>query len=70
MSQIDIRVGQRIRQRRIELGLSQTDLAQSLGIPGIELEEIEDGERRPAADLLIRIAHVLRVDLVELMEDD
>lgn len=45
-----------IRSRRIALGLTVQQFAAELGIPVEHLREIEDGERKPPAESLVRKA--------------
>ena len=50
-----------IRARREALGLSQTDLAQSLGVTKSLLSHIEAGKRQPTEQQIARLATVLRM---------
>ncbi|HLR97190.1 MAG TPA: tetratricopeptide repeat protein [Jiangellaceae bacterium] len=60
-------VGQRIRTRRIELGLSQADVAEGMLSPSY-VSLVESGRRQPAASALAHIAERLRTD-VEYLRD-
>ncbi len=59
--EIDRRIGQRIRERRVVLGLSQTDLADGLGITFQQLQKYEKGHNRIAAGRLYGCAQLLGV---------
>ncbi len=59
-------VGARIRQRRRELGVTQADLAQRIGISPSYMNLIELNKRRIAGALLRRTAHALDLPLDEL----
>ncbi len=59
--EIDKRIGQRIRERRIVLGLSQTELADGLGITFQQLQKYENGSNRIAAGRLYGCAQLLDV---------
>lgn len=56
-------VGQRIRKRRLELGISQAALARAVKIKPPSLADIESGKtKRAAGQTLIDIARELRTD--------
>ncbi len=59
--EIDQHVGQRVRERRIVLGLSQTNLADGLGITFQQLQKYEKGHNRIAAGRLYGCAELLGV---------
>src|ERR1700680_2298696 len=54
-------VGARIRMRRLMLGMSQTALAQGLGLTFQQIQKYEKGVNRIGASRLQQIAHILRV---------
>lgn len=57
-------IGDRIRQKRIEMGLSQDELAQKVGYSSRStVAKIEKGTRRPQVEDLKKIAEVLNVDM-------
>src|SRR5690348_15149385 len=58
---IDVRVGHRIKTRRIDLKLSQTALADHLGITFQQVQKYEKGRNRVGASRLTQIANVLKV---------
>ncbi|TDE10080.1 helix-turn-helix domain-containing protein [Jiangella asiatica] len=60
-------VGQRIRSRRLELGLSQAEIAEGMLSPSY-VSLVESGRRQPAASALAHIAERLRID-VEYLRD-
>jgi transcriptional regulator with XRE-family HTH domain len=70
MARIDVAVGKRVRQRRVELGRTQGELATAVAITEHILEEIEAGERRAGGSLLIALAETLNVSLTFFFEDD
>lgn len=53
--------GERLRQRREELGLSQADLGARLKLEGNAIYRYEKGQSDPASELLGRIAKELGV---------
>src|SRR5947209_2670874 len=58
---IDIEVGQRIRIQRLALGLSQTELAERIGVTFQQVQKYEKGANRVGAGRLTQIAKVLSV---------
>ncbi|RTH04553.1 hypothetical protein CSW50_02435 [Thermus scotoductus] len=62
-------VGKAIRQRRLELGMTQQELASRVGISRQYLTEIETGRRKPTLNTLERLFLVLGLSLqVETQE--
>ncbi len=59
--EIDRRIGQRIRERRVVLGLNQTKLAAGLGISFQQLQKYERGHSRMGVGLLYACAQLLDV---------
>ncbi len=59
--EIDQHIGQRVRERRTVLGLSQTVLADGLGITFQQLQKYEKGSNRIAAGRLYGCAQLLKV---------
>ncbi len=54
-------VGDRIKARRAELGLTQADVATLAGIKPPSLHDIESGRtKRPAGDTLVKLAKILK----------
>ena len=58
---VDVEVGQRIRIQRLQSGLSQTSLAEQLGVTFQQVQEYEKGVNRVGAGRLTKIAKVLGV---------
>lgn len=58
---VDLHVGQRVRQRRWMLGLTQHQLAERVGIRFQQIQKYEMGENRISASRLWDIARALRV---------
>ncbi len=65
---VDDYVGRRIRQRRVELGLSQSELANALGITFQQVQKYENGSNRVSAGRLYAIAQNLGVTLDYFVE--
>jgi transcriptional regulator with XRE-family HTH domain len=62
-SQIDAQVGQRLRYRREDVGLSRVELATILGIDESDLEAIEGGRTRAGPKLVDAAADALGVSV-------
>ena len=59
-------LGKILKERRIQLGLTQRALAEQVAIKASHVAYIESGRRRPSLMLLERIATVLGLDRREL----
>ena len=65
------RIGERIRKRRENLGLSLSQLSIQAGVSKAFLWEIEKGNaRRPGAEVLMRVASTLKCTIAELMGEN
>jgi len=67
--QIDIHVGNRLRARRLVLGLSQEKLGERLGITFQQIQKYEKGNNRVSASKLQAAAEVLGVPISYFFED-
>jgi transcriptional regulator with XRE-family HTH domain len=65
---VDQYVGQRIRSRREQIGLSQGELARSLSLSAEDIEQIEKGDLRPEAALLADFASVLGLPVSDFFD--
>lgn len=63
------RVGNRIADLRVRHGVTQEELAEAVGISASYVARIEGGAKRPALDILERIAGALTVSIVEVVTD-
>jgi transcriptional regulator with XRE-family HTH domain len=60
-------VGPRLRQVRVQRGLTLTAIAQQTGISKSTLSRLENGQRRPSLELLLPLAQVYRVPIDDLV---
>jgi transcriptional regulator with XRE-family HTH domain len=67
--EIDVHVGQRVRQRRVLCGLSQTELANAIGLTFQQLQKYERGMNRISASKLWQISQVLDVPVQWFFEE-
>ncbi|GAB3818249.1 helix-turn-helix domain-containing protein [Micromonospora zhanjiangensis] len=56
-------LGQMVHDRRLELGLTQAELAQRAGMTQPQLSRLESGGATPTLPLLARLATALNADL-------
>lgn len=62
-------LGQRIRERRIERGITQSQLAQLLSLSRTSVTNIESGRQKLLVHTLIQIASVLNMEVSTLLPD-
>ena len=67
-TEVDAHVGQRIRQRRTQLGLSQTALGQALGVTFQQVQKYEKGANRIGSSRLAQFAEVLQMPIESFFE--
>ena len=68
LNRTDVAVGQRIRVFRREANLSQTALANQIGVTFQQLQKYEKGTNRVAAGLLMQIARALDVPITAFFD--
>ncbi len=68
-SPVDVHVGARVRQRRVLHGLTQTKLADALGLTFQQVQKYERGTNRISASRLHDLARVLDVSIGYFFED-
>ncbi|MDO8324973.1 MAG: helix-turn-helix transcriptional regulator [Phenylobacterium sp.] len=67
---IDVAVGHRIRVRRKWLGISQSTLADHLGVSFQQVQNTERGANRTSAAMLVRLAAKLETTVGELVGEN
>jgi transcriptional regulator with XRE-family HTH domain len=65
---VDRKIGQRVRSRRLEIGMSQERLAELLGITFQQVQKYEKGVNRIAASRLFDIASALQQPVARFYE--
>lgn len=68
MGEIYIKLGQRIKELRQRLGISQQKLAQLLGVSRPTISQIENGERKVSADELIKLSEIFNLPVEGLLD--
>lgn len=66
--EIDVHIGNRVRTARKSRHISQTALADALGITFQQLQKYENGSNRISAGRLYETAHVLRLPIAYFFE--
>jgi transcriptional regulator with XRE-family HTH domain len=65
---LDAQLGERIRARRRELGLSQSALGGKLGITFQQVQKYENGTNRVSATMLLKLSEALTMPVTELLQ--
>lgn len=64
-----IHFGKRISALRRKSGLSQTDLAEKLGVTSQAVSKWECGNAVPDIDMLLELSHLYKITINEMLED-
>lgn len=64
---LNARLGATIRQKRIQLGLSQETLGQKIGVAGQQIQKYEKGKNQVHFPRLVEIAEALQTSTNELV---
>jgi len=70
VSPIQKKLGQRVRDRRLELGMTQDILGEKTGLDRTYISGIERGLRNPALKNLSKLAKALKISIDQLMKFD
>ena len=66
---VDVHVGSRVRLRRTLLGMSQTDIADALGLTFQQVHKFEKGANRISANRLYQISLIFGVPIEYFFEE-
>ncbi|MDH3740939.1 MAG: helix-turn-helix domain-containing protein, partial [Hyphomicrobiales bacterium] len=66
---IDVHVGNRVRMRRMLIGMSQEKLGERLGLTFQQVQKYEKGSNRISASRLYQMAQILGVPVQFFFED-
>jgi transcriptional regulator with XRE-family HTH domain len=66
----DIRLGKRVRAYRISLGMSQSALAEKVGVTFQQIQKYESGANRMAGGRLKKVAAVLGLPIATLLDEN
>jgi len=70
ISESSFKIGEIIKQLRLEKGLTQKKLAEMTNISEISIRKYENGERKPKIEVLQKLADALEISLNQLMENE
>jgi transcriptional regulator with XRE-family HTH domain len=65
---VDRHVADRVRQKRIQVGMTQERLGEALGVTFQQVQKYEKGANRLSAGRLFRIANLLEVEVSYFFE--
>ena len=60
---VDRHVGRRVKEKRLDLGLTQTALAKAVGVSFQQVQKYEKGVNRVSASKLFEMADFMKVDI-------
>jgi len=64
-------IGDRLKEYRKSLGISQADLARKSNVSAAYVSELESGlGKRPSGEILLRLANALEVTIADLLGQD
>lgn len=63
-----IKLGELVRQKRRESGMTQKELAEKAGITDGYVARIEIGYQKPGVRTIVKIADILQIDRMELFK--
>jgi transcriptional regulator with XRE-family HTH domain len=66
---LDAALGERIRHRRRDLGMSQSALGAKLGITFQQVQKYENGTNRVSATMLLKLSDALAMPVNEILHD-
>ena len=66
MSQIDLKIGPKIKAFRRQMGIQAKKLSENMGISPSYLYLIESGKRKIDGDLLLKVCEELKIELSDL----
>lgn len=61
-------ISKRIKKRRNDLGMTQEDLAEKVGVSRVYIGYVEQGRNTPSLEILEKIAKALKIKLSELVD--
>jgi len=68
--ELAVRLGSRLRERRVALGRTLADVAREADVSTSYLSAVEHGANMPSLPVLARLVHALRLTLHELLKDE
>lgn len=63
-------IGERVKKRRLEMDLTQAELAKLAGLTVTTIVQIEIGDTKPSQTILYRLSRVFKITIDELVYGD
>ncbi|WP_338631259.1 helix-turn-helix transcriptional regulator [Clostridium baratii] len=63
-------IGERVKKRRLEMDLTQAELAKLAGLTKTTVVQIEIGDAKPSQIILFKLSRVFKVTIDELVYGD
>ncbi len=67
LRQLDIIIGRNLKQLRLSKGMTQSNLAEALGLTFQQVQKYETGANRISGSRLLEIARILQADLATVL---
>lgn len=67
---LDIIIGRNLKQLRLSKGMTQSNLAEALGLTFQQVQKYETGANRISGSRLLEIARILQIDLAMILPMD
>lgn len=64
------RIGEKLQTLRLRRGLTMSQLAEQLDTSHAQISRVENGQRKPSAELVFKISTFFAVPVEQLMRDD
>lgn len=61
-------IGEKLKQTRVDAGVSQVELAERIGVYQKDISRWENGERTPSVEAFAKICRALNASADELLE--
>ena len=68
MRTVGEKIGERVRELRTMLKLSQAEVARRSGIQRPNIARLEAGEHTPSLDVIVRVADAMRIQPSEILK--
>lgn len=63
-------IGKKLQTLRLRRGLTMSQLAEQLDTSHAQISRVENGQRKPSAELVFKISTFFAVPVEQLMRDD
>ncbi|MCE2992162.1 MAG: helix-turn-helix domain-containing protein [Candidatus Jidaibacter sp.] len=70
VNEIDLEVSKKLKKRRLELGFTQEQLANSIGVTFQQIQKYERGANRISSSNLFALAKILQTDITHFFSNE